>query len=426
MTEPGAQSAGNRIITLDVIRGIAVMGIFSVNVIAFAMIFPAYLNPTAMGLEGEIDLLTWFVNFILIDGKMRSLFSILFGASMLLVIDRAVAAGRSGARVHFARMVVLALIGLFHFYVIWFGDILFLYAITGMVAYLFRRSSVKKLVGWSGGLFLVSMLMMGAAAFGMQKMQNEAQRPGASPEKVRAWEEAAVWGKMPEAKAKEAIATARSPLPTRVEATLREQPEKPFATIPAMLPETLALMLLGMAAYRSGYLTGDWPNRSYRRIALWTLSIGAIAAAALAMFNVRSGFELTTIFLNMMSLGAPIRVAMALGYAALIILLARNPSALRDRVAAVGRCAFTNYLGTSIVAAFIFYGDGLALFAHLSRFEAWLTVPLVWLLMLAWSKPWLDRFQYGPLEWLWRSLARMELQPMRKSRLAGQVTPAAI
>src|SRR5687767_11332813 len=116
----------SRIITLDVIRGIAVMGIFSVNVVAFALIFPAYMNPGAAGGHSGIDAATWFANFVIIDGKMRSLFSILFGASMLLVIERAVAAGRSGAAIHFRRMIVLALFGLAHFYLIWFGDILFL------------------------------------------------------------------------------------------------------------------------------------------------------------------------------------------------------------------------------------------------------------------------------------------------------------
>ena len=109
-TIPSSESS-KRIVTLDVIRGIAVMGIFSVNVVAFAFIFPAYMNPSAAGGYHGADLATWFANFVVIDGKMRSLFSMLFGASMLLVIERAVAAGRSGASVHFRRMIVLALIG---------------------------------------------------------------------------------------------------------------------------------------------------------------------------------------------------------------------------------------------------------------------------------------------------------------------------
>jgi uncharacterized protein len=413
-----------RIITLDVIRGIAVMGIFSVNVVAFAMIFPAYFNPTAMGLESEADLLTWFANFVVIDGKMRSLFSMLFGASMLLVIDRAVETGRSAVEVHYYRMIVLALIGLLHFYIIWFGDILFLYAVSGMVAFLFRRSSMKTLLGWSAGLFVLSMVAMGGAAIAMDQMQNQAQRPGATSEQVKAWEEASAFGRSSTATTTEAIKTARSSLVSRARATFRDKPAKPFASIPAMLPETLALMLLGMAAYRSGYITGDWPDRDYRRIALWALSLGAIASAVLALFEWQSNFDLPTIFLNFMSLSTPIRVAMALGYAALIILLFRKPSWLRERLAAVGRCAFTNYLGTSILATVIFYGDGLAQFGRWSRFEAWLLVPLVWALMIAWSKPWLDRFQYGPLEWLWRSLSRLERQPMRRDK--SDAAPAAM
>ena len=420
--EARPQSA-DRIITLDVIRGIAVMGIFSVNVIAFAMIFPAYFNPTAMGLSGEADLLTWFTNFVVIDGKMRSLFSMLFGASMLLVIDRAAAAGRPVAKVHFSRMIVLAAIGLFHFYVVWFGDILFLYAITGMVAYLFRHASLSTLLRWSVGLFLLSMMMMAGAAMAMQQLQTQAEKPGATQQQVEAWREASAFGSSSAPATRRAVETARSSLPARIEATLRDKPAKPLASLPAMLPETLALMLLGMAAFRSGFLTGDWADRRYRRVALWSLSLGALASAVLAFINWRSNFDLPTIFLNFMSLSTPIRVVMALGYAALLILLFRKPSWLRDRVAAVGRCAFTNYLGTSILAAGIFYGDGLALFGRLSRFEAWLVVPLIWSLMLAWSKPWLERFNYGPLEWLWRSLSRFELQPMGRAANSSEVAP---
>ena len=85
-----------------------------------------------------------------------------------------------------------------------------------------------------------------------------------------------------------------------------------------------------------------------------------------------------------------------------------------QRFAAVGRAAFSNYLGTSILGALIFYGDGLGLFGTVSRFEAWLFVPLFWLLMLAWSKPWLDRFCYGPLEWLWRCLTYRQWVPLKR------------
>ena len=115
----------------------------------------------------------------------------------------------------------------------------------------------------------------------------------------------------------------------------------------------------------------------------------------------------------------PFRLAMAFGYAALIILIFRRSSHIRARFAAVGRAAFTNYLGTSLVATTVFYGWGFGLYGQLSRAHAWLLVPIVWLLMLLWSKPWLDRFNYGPFEWAWRSLSRGSLQAMRKRRPAA-------
>jgi len=129
---------------------------------------------------------------------------------------------------------------------------------------------------------------------------------------------------------------------------------------------------------------------------------------------------LTTRFYSPVVLGgfivwlAPFRPVMAAGYAALIILLTRRGGRLAARLAAVGRAAFSNYLGTSLIAAFVFYGWGLGYYGYASRSEAWLLVPIVWAIMLLWSKPWLDRFQYGPMEWVWRSLARWQVQPMRK------------
>ncbi len=409
-----AGDQSQRIITLDVIRGIAVMGIFSVNVIAFAHIFPAYMNPSAMGLEGEADLVTWFANFILIDGKMRSLFSMLFGASMLLVIDRALASGQSSASVHFRRMIVLAAIGLIHFYFIWFGDILFLYAAIGMVAYLFRKKAPRSLLIWATAFFLLNAAMMAASSAYFRSAQAEATAADATQEEIKEWSKAGLWGQQSEEKTAKDIAIHRGSAVTRANHMLADRAFEPFGGLIFFGPETLALMLLGMAGYKSGYLTGQWSDRRYRNIALWTLSIGAIASAGIAYSTWRSNFDLPTVFFNLVVAQLPLRIAMALGYAALIILVFREPGRIRDRFAAVGRAAFTNYLGTSIIAALIFYGDGLGLYARLSRFEAWLLVPLVWLVMLAWSKPWLDRFQYGPFEWLWRSLARGKLQPMRK------------
>jgi uncharacterized protein len=405
---------GSRLVTLDVIRGVAVMGIFSVNVIAFAMIESAYLNPGMMGGHSGENLAIWLANYIVIDGKMRSLFSMLFGASMLLVIDRAAASGQSPARVHYARMIVLALFGLFHFYVIWFGDILFLYAVTGMVAFFFRKRRVKTLLAWAGGLFAVSMVLMTAASLHFRSLDVAAHAPAATPRQIHEWNQAIRWGAVSPQQVAEEVALHRATIDVRTRHMVTERRFEPFTSVPFILPETLALMLLGMAAYRSGFFGGEWDDARYRKVAAWGLSIGAAGGAILGLVDIRFHFYLPLLFFNFLALGTPLRVIMALGYAALIILATRRPGWLKDRLAAVGRTAFSNYLGTSILAALIFFGDGLSLFARLSRFEAWLFAPLFWLLMLAWSKPWLDRFAYGPFEWLWRSLARWKIQPFRK------------
>jgi uncharacterized protein len=264
------------------------------------------------------------------------------------------------------------------------------------------------------------MLLLATAAlfsFGASRMAKDdiaAHRPDATAKQIRDWNEnIGFLVNVPKESVKE-TRIARSSIDVRARHMLTERTAEPFAATLAFGFPTLALMLFGMAGYRSGFLTGDWSRRHYRQIAAATLGIGGLLTLALGGWVIASNFHVVVIFLAFLGLGGPIELVMAFGYAALIILLMRPGGLLTDRISAVGRTAFTNYLGTSLVAASIFYGDGLGLFGHVTRFQAWLFVPMMWLLMLAWSKPWLDRFRYGPLEWAWRSLATGQLQPMRK------------
>ena len=417
-------TTSERIATLDVIRGVAVMGIFSVNVIAFAMFDGAYFNPGAYGGHQGLDLWLWATNLVLIDGKMRSLFSMLFGASMLLVVERAAANGQSPTSVHVRRMLVLLLFGLLHFYLIWFGDILVGYALVGLIAFLFRRRSPVQLMVIGCLCLLLNMLMFAAAGLHMVEADRAAHAVGATAKQVREWN---AIGQMfyPSAGEIARDMAVHASFASRLQNMLAERALEPLASLTFMGLETLGLMLLGMAGYRSGFLTGAWADRSYRRVAVWALVIGAAAFAALAVANVASRFYAPLVFGGFVLAGLPFRVGMAWGYAALIILLARNMGPFAQRLAATGRCAFSNYLGTSILAAFLFYGWGLGLYGQLSRWQAWaIAVPPIWLLMLAWSKPWLERFNYGPLEWAWRSLARGKVQPLRRLSTSRPVLAA--
>jgi uncharacterized protein len=193
-----------------------------------------------------------------------------------------------------------------------------------------------------------------------------------------------------------------------------ERAFEPLAALGIFGWETLGYMLLGMASLRSGFFTGAWDDRTYRRIAIGGFALAVPAYALLAFVIWRSGFSLPVLFACGMAAPVLVRPLMVAATAALIILLTRRGGALVERIAAAGRAAFTNYLGTSILMTALFYGWGFGLFGDLRRIELWIVVIAMWVLMLAWSKPWLDRFQYGPFEWLWRSLSRWSPQPMRR------------
>jgi uncharacterized protein len=404
-----------RIQALDVVRGVAVMGILSVNIVDFSTINAAYLNPAALGWPDPASLAVWVLNMLFVDGKFRTLFSMLFGASMLLVIERAEAGGLSGWNTHWRRMLVLLMFGMAHAILIWRGDILALYAATGLVAYWFRDVSIGKLVGWAIALSLVNAILFGAIGVTLFQQQIAAQAGNASVDQLRNWD-ANYHSFFPTAgQVARDLAIHDGGWLTVVAHETGKASQIVTNTI-LLLPDTLGLMLFGMAGYKSGFLTGAWQHGQYRRVAAWGISVGLVAFGALAAVDIASGFSVPVLLTGFMTAVAPFRIAMAFGYAALFILLARDMGPIARRFAAVGRAAFTNYLGTSLVMTAIFYGWGFGLYGDLTRAQAWLLVPLVWVLMLAWSKPWLERFHYGPFEWAWRSLSRGKLQQMRKGR----------
>jgi uncharacterized protein len=408
-----------RIATLDIVRGIAVMGILAMNIVGFAMPFQAYMNPLAMGPIGEADFVSWALSFILVDGKMRGLFSFLFGASMLLVIEQANAKGEPANVIHYRRMVWLLFFGLIHLYLIWFGDILVGYALVGMIAFLFRNLPTRALIRWAAGLLIVQLAVFAILAGGAAMLREAAAAPGAAAATVAEWQglERQFGALSEESKAKE-LALYRGGYSGILADRVRDQALGPIKGLGLFGWETLAYFLLGMAALKSGFLTGGWSPGRYRRTALLGFGIGIPAYASVAWLLARDGFSVPGVFALAMAATVPLRPLMVGAIAALIILATRKGGALTGRIAAAGRAAFTNYLGTSLVMTTLFYGYGAGLFGTLGRAELWLVVAAMWVLMLLWSKPWLDRFLYGPLEWLWRSLARGAVQPMRRRPVA--------
>jgi uncharacterized protein len=395
------------------VRGVAVLGILAMNIVAFAMPYQAYFNPRAYGGAEGADLVSWAISFVLVDGKMRGLFSFLFGASMLLIIERALNKGEDPIPIHFRRMAWLFVFGLAHCYFIWFGDILSLYAVVGMIAFLYYPMPVPRLVGWGIVFLTAQCLLMVATAWGLRAAELAALTPGASAEAVTLWRNlAADFGRPSAQNLAETLARYRGGYDDVIRHQLTDGLLIPFAQIVEAGFETLGLMLLGMAGLKSGFLSGEWSRERYRAAAQLCLGIAVPAYVLLAWLIWRSGFSPAAIATWNLAATVPLRPVMVAGYAALIILLARPGGFLSERIAAAGRAAFTNYLGTSVIVTAFFYGLGQ--YGRLGRAELWLVVLPLWGLMLLWSKPWLKRFRYGPFEWLWRSLARRERQPMRR------------
>lgn len=406
-----------RHLSLDAIRGIAVMGILLMNIIAFAMPEAAYFSPAAYGGTSAPNVISWAIMSVLVDAKMRGLFSLLFGASMLLVFERAEASQGNGKSVHKRRMLWLLFFGLVHYYLIWLGDILTLYALCGLVGMALLHKDEGQLRRIAIWLFSISFLLFSTMMAVLWVVKGIAMQPGADPELVKNFNEAMVeLGQDNSETTAESIALYQGSYLGIVRDQFTEGLFLPAISFFMGALETLGLMALGMMFFRNGFLTGDWEESRYVRTMKIAYILGIPGQAALTFWSWKSGFDPLVTYGNMMAWSLPFHIAVMIGHAALALLLIKRfgQSALIARISAVGQAAFTNYLGTSILMTTLFYGYGFGLFGQVSRWQAYLVVPAVWVIMLLWSKPWLDRYRYGPLEWLWRSLARGQLQPARR------------
>jgi len=418
-----ADSAGAsqaRLHTLDGLRGAAVLGILLMNVNAFAMPPEAYGNPANYGPRHWPDTLLWWVEFVAFDGKLRAIFSALFGASLLLVAERAEAAGRAAGRVGLVRLGTLAGFGLLHGILLWAGDILLLYAVVGMLALPLRRLPVDRLLVLAGLLAVLQFAVAAANYHELDVLRLAAQRPQAAAADVAAWRDALGWlgPPAPGALARD-LALHRGPWTALAAARAAELPGLFAAELLFDGPETLGLMLLGMAGLRSGFLGGAWRRDAYDRTARWLYLAALPPLAAAGGWLVVRGFPpLATA--AAIDLALPLRWMVAAAHSALIVGWLTGPlTPVKRRLIAAGRMAFSNYLGTSLVMAALFDGWGLGLYG---RIERWLLLPFVfaaWALMLAWSRPWLARHAHGPLEWLWRSLAAGRPARWRRSAIAN-------
>jgi uncharacterized protein len=397
--EPVAERS--RIQSIDVVRGFALLGILAVNAAYFAAPFQAVVNPALSPLAVTPGTMwTWRLMHLVFELKMVTLFSMLFGVSIYLVGAETDDAQR-GAILR-RRLAWLFVFGFCHGALIWYGDILLTYAVTGLGVMFLRSLSPHRLFVNGIILFGFAVALVAAASAVMPIDPAEAER-------LRA----ANWAPPADAIARIVAGFGGDSFEANLQ-TWWLFTASPFSLI--FMARTAAMMLIGLALYKWGFFSGAWPTWRYA-----TLTIVGAASLAFVAWQAQLNIEARFDFVHMSRVGQAANTLLspviAVGYASMLILILRRGMLrpITDALAAVGRMALTNYIAQSLIMTTIFYGGrGLGLFGQADRVTLWAIVLSVWALQIAWSTLWLRPFQLGPLEWLWRRLSYARPMKLRR------------
>lgn len=416
-----------RIPGIDVLRGLAILGILGVNIYAFALPGLAYDNPLVYGGGSGLDLWTWFFTNALISNKFITTFAMLFGAGLVVLMERAAARSEPFGKIYYRRVAWLLIFGLIHAYFVWYGDILVSYALCGLVIYLFRNVRPRNLI--VVGAVGILLGIAGSAAVG--GMFTYMRRTAEKAEILRSeGKELQEYQKQMEKSWKD-MKKEFYPAPQDLDREVRIHRDGYLGIFGHRLPKVLqiqtmgmiftlfwrltGLMLIGMALIKMKIFTAERTPLFYRNLALAGLGLGlplsvlAGWAASQHRFDIIHSFTVTY---NIMTVAG---LAGALGFTGLVMLWSRSGllAGLRARLAAVGRTAFSNYLLQSILCTTLFYGYGFGLFGSIPRSGLMAVVLSVWILQLLITPLWLRHFHFGPAEWVWKRMAYRRPVPFR-------------
>ncbi|TKX75096.1 DUF418 domain-containing protein [Halorubrum sp. GN11_10-6_MGM] len=395
-SDPGPTPPSERITSLDALRGFALLGILVINIRVFSMPEQTLLNPNVYGDFAGVNYWTWFVGHVFAQSKFITIFSALFGAGVLLFVESKEEKGQDAVRLHLRRTAVLIAIGLLHAYLLWYGDILVTYGLTGIFLLFVRDLDARRLAGLAGIflLFVPAIELFAAVSIGGEAIAGQ-------------------W--LPsEAAIRQEVATYRGgwleQMSHRVDSSFQRQTS---GFIGSSFWRVGGVMLLGMALYKRGVLTGERSTAFYRRLVAGGVVGVGIVVAGVAYIEANDWSAGAALYWRQFNYVGSLLVAG--GYVGLVTLFVRRrgDGIVTRALAAVGRTAFTNYLLQTVIATTIFYGHGLGLFGSVSRVEAMGIVVAIWAVQIPLSVLWLRYFRFGPVEWVWRTLTYGEAQPMR-------------
>jgi len=426
VTTPTARQ--ERVNSVDVLRGIALLGILAINILSFGMIPSAEENPTIAGGATGVDLYTWFLINVLFEGKMRAIFSMLFGAGLILITTRAEDRGDSAsiADVWLRRNLWLLLFGCLHAYFIWSGDILYSYGLTGLFLYPFRKLRPAILVSL-GLLALSTQAARTWSEVDSVKLTKAENDIAAEVEKTKlpmtdelkkakeSWQEHL----KEHHPSKEEIEKERKRLLSGYSRIFLHRAADVAATQSSgyyhfILWDVAGMMFIGMGLMKARILTAEKSAGVYLAMMLGGYAIGLPLRAGVSWIIWKSNWDILTVTSTGLTYDLG-RITTAIGHVGLILLICRRGwmEWLTRRLAAVGQMALTNYITHSLICTTLFYGYGFALYGSLWRHQLYYVMAAIWIFQIIFSPIWLKHFLFGPLEWAWRSLTYWKRQPMR-------------
>jgi uncharacterized protein len=407
-----------RIVAIDVLRGVALLGILPMNIQSFAMLDAAYQNPTAYGDLHGGNFLVWLFSHVLADLKFVTIFSMLFGAGILLMSRRAEAAGRRPGPIHYRRMIWLVIFGILHGFLLWSGDILFTYGFCGLFVYPARRLRPRNLIVIGLLLFSVTTVSM----VGIERLIAHQ-----SPATQQSMKED-MWDPLPAQAARETAAFRGG---WRTQMSERASNSSAMETVflaAYTFWRVTGLMLIGMALFQLGVFSAASSPAAYRKM----IAAAVVVGIPVTLYGTWRDFARGWEFLYSFFLGSQYNywasLLISAGWIGSVMLMLKGNvlRPLTDRLAAIGRMAFSNYILQTLLCSVVFYGNGLGLFGKVSRVGQFAIVVAVWTVQLLVSPLWLRYFQFGPLEWVWRSLTYFTLEPFRREPALVRISSAPL
>jgi uncharacterized protein len=427
-----------RLHSIDTLRGIALLGILLLNIPFFAL--PDRYSESFRTDLGSIDYWIRTFNNIVFEGKMRAIFSIVFGVGILLFMKKEdqVSNKRLVVWAYFRRMGWLIVFGLVDAHLIlWEGDILYHYGVVGMIAVWFRR---WKPIYLAIGFPIVALVEFVAGTLFFQEIRSQRLayrevvkelRAGADTTEshrltIDAWRQSELTFLPNE----QDIASNTQKMKSGY-ATVAEKVRKAAFTFQSnylifAIWDPLVLMLLGMALFKSGFFTYEWSARQYKKAIWWGYGLGVPIVIWEAYYHYVHFPTFASIMQHLDKTAVPWhnllypvqRILLSTAHCSVVLVCLQKGyfTGIFTRLAAVGRMALTNYIMQAVFATLFFFGYGLNFFAELAYHQIFYFVLAVWAVQLVWSPWWLSRYHYGPLEWLWRCLTYREWQPLRKKK----------